>query len=209
MIEGPRVTFPPYKQHLGGHRKTDAEHQTIPTQQSPERKAPEDDSRITHKRARSREEEYTKTARRRENPKGKSREIVRRPSQRVERKPSPRLECRPSPRVERRQSPRVERRPSPQDRPRDASPEKKEESYAPNRTTKTSVCAANSRIGKTCTYYGQKHEYTCKLMDHADANKDEMSKATGPRIGLRDALGRYKKGAGTFKQSRGTPCNNR
>jgi hypothetical protein len=86
--------------------------------------------------------------------------------------------------VERRQSPKGERRQSPQDRPRyrgqrEASPEKKREryvkedtKYAPSRTTKTGDGAENFRIGKPCTYCGRKHENSCKLTDHPDANKD-------------------------------------
>ena len=133
------LPFHAYKQHVRGHRKTEwsgeAEHQAIPRQLSPDRRAPEDYSRITQKRARSREEEYTKVARRRESPKGRSRKRARRPSPRMERQRSPRPERRPSPKFERRSSPKGERRQSPQDRSRnrgqrDASPEEKKERYA-------------------------------------------------------------------------------
>ena len=55
------VPFHAYKQHMGGHRKTEwsgeAEHQPTPRQQSPERKAPEDYFRPPKKRPRSRDEE--------------------------------------------------------------------------------------------------------------------------------------------------------
>ena len=44
------------------------EHQAFPRQQSPDRRAPEEYSHVTQKRLRSREEEYTKVARRRESP---------------------------------------------------------------------------------------------------------------------------------------------
>ena len=60
------LPFHAYKQHLGGHRKTEwsreAEHQAIPRQQSLECRAPEDYFRITQKRSQSREEEYTETS---------------------------------------------------------------------------------------------------------------------------------------------------
>ena len=122
-----------YKQHLGGHRMSEwggeAANQASARQRSPERRATEEYQRPPQKRARSREEEYEKTSRRRDSP-VRSRERARRPSPRVERQPSPRPERRPSPRVERRQSPKGERRQSPQERPRnrgqrEASPEKK------------------------------------------------------------------------------------
>ena len=97
------LPFHAYKQHIGGHRRAKRregeEHRDTASTHSPYRRAQEDYARVTQKRQRARDEEYPKTAKRRESPRVKSRERERRSSPRPEKRPSLSVERRPSPRT--------------------------------------------------------------------------------------------------------------
>ena len=218
------LPFHAYKQHIGGTRRAnlreEEENRDTARTHSPYRRAQEDYARVTQKRQRSRDEEYSKTAKRRECPTVKSMERDRRSSPRPDKRPSPRVERRPSPRVERRPSPRVERRPSTKVERR---PSPRVERRPSPRTWKTAEDAGNFRTSKPCTFCGRKHPSDCKFKGHPDANtdpsipwsesrvgRDEQGWLRELRFGLRATLGLGKKRARTFGKSRhGTHGNHR